>query len=193
MRRSRSAILTILLALATICPNGAPAEEAARIMVLPVEAGNLGAKEVLVNFTTLLQEYFAEQPQVVILSDDQLESLLGGATGNRQQLIRVAGEKLNCQAALLITLKRYRERLGDEYSATEPASLAFEFRLVNTIDGNLLCYGQFDETQQPVSENILAIGKAFKRGFKWITVAELTREGLRHKFESCPPLATTAR
>jgi hypothetical protein len=187
MRRSLLAILLILLVLCTGSVN-ARADEV-RIMVLPVEAPNLEFKEDLAAFTTLLQEYFGDRQNVELLSEDQLESLLGSTTGNQQQLIRVAGEKLNCQAALLITLERFRERLGDEYSASEPASLAFEYRLVGTSDGKLLCYGQFDETQQPVSENVLAIGKAIRRGFKWITVAELAREGLRGKFESCPALS----
>ncbi len=192
MRRSLLAILIILLATCTVSAN-ARAGEDERIMVLPVKAQNLEVETDLTAFTTLLQEYFADRQQVVLLSEDQLEALLGNATGNRQQLIQVAGEKLNCQAALLITLKRFRERLGDEYSVSEPASVAFEYRLVSTGDGKLLCFGQFDETQQSVMENILAIGKAIKRGFKWITVAELTREGLRSKFENCPALSSDAR
>jgi hypothetical protein len=189
MRRSILFILALLLALSTRIAN-APAAESDRIMVLPVKAKYLGMDKEVVAFTELLQEYFSKQPRVVMLSEDQLQAVLGNATGNRQQLIKVAGEQLNCQAALLITLERFRERLGDEYSATEPASLAFEYRLVGSGDGKLLCYGQFDETQEPLSENILAIGKAIKRGFKWITVAEMTREALNHKFESCPALNT---
>jgi len=187
MRQNLLLILTILLSLCTWIAD-APAAESERIMVLPVKAKNLGMEQEVTAFTDLLQEYFANQPQMVLLSEDQLETLLGNTTGSRQQLIRVAGEQLNCQAALLITLERFRERLGDEYSATDPASLAFEYQLVSSADGKILCYGQFDETQQPLSENILAIGKAFKRGFKWITVADLTREALSRKFESCPAL-----
>ena len=187
MRRSLLVVLVVLLA----CCSGfdrARCEESERVVVLPVTAKNLEAEPDLAAFTALLQEYFADHQQVVLLSEDQLESLLGPATGNRQQLLRIAAEKLNCRAALVVTLERFRERLGDEYSTSEPASLAFEYRLVDTADDKLLCYGQFDETQQPVSENVLALGKAIKRGFKWITVAELTREALRRKFESCPPL-----
>jgi hypothetical protein len=190
MRPSLLSALIILLALCAVTTN-APAAEGARIMVLPVEVKNQELRQEAATFTALLQEYFAEHPRVVLIDADQLEALLGTASGNRQQLIKVAGEKLNCRAALLLTLERFRERLGDEYSATDPASLAFEFRLVDSIDGEVLCYGQFDETQQAVSENILAIDKAFKRGFKWITVAELAREGLRRKFENCPALSGT--
>ena len=191
MRRSLFSLLVILLVVCS-ATDRVRAEEPARVMVLPVKAKNLEVEASLPAFTSQLREYFANRPEVVLLNDDQLEALLGTATGNRRQLIRVAGEKLNCGAALLITLERFRERLGDEYSASEPASLAFEYRLVATGDDKLLCFGQFDETQQPVTENVLDIGKAIKRGFKWITVAELTREGLRRKFESCAPLTAKA-
>jgi hypothetical protein len=191
MRRCILFTLALLLALSTWVAES-PAAQGERIMMLPVKAKYLGMDKEVAAFTDLLQDHFAKQPRIVSLSEDQLQALLGNATGNRQQLIKVAGEQLNCQAALLITLERFRERLGDEYSATEPASLAFEYQLVGTADGKVLCYGQFDETQEPLSENILAIGKAFKRGFKWITVDELTREALNRKFESCPALSTNS-
>ena len=111
MRRSLFLILTILMSICTWIAY-ASAAEGKRIMVLPVKAKNLGMEQEVTAFTALLQEYFVNQPQMVLLSEDQLETLLGNATGSRQQLIGVAGEQLNCQAALLITLERFRERLG---------------------------------------------------------------------------------
>lgn len=181
--------LTIVLLLAATLWNlPASALEAERVMIMPVTAKSPGLEKNLADFTSQLRGYFNNNPRIVMLGDDQLQSLLGASTGNNQQLLLVAGEKLACQSALQVTLERYRERLGDEYSATDPASLAFSFRLVNIADGKVSCFGQFDETQQPVSDNVLAIGQAFKRGFKWITIADLTREALKHKFSACPSL-----
>ena len=40
--------------------------------------------------------------------------------------------------ALLISLTRYRERVGDEYSIEDPASLAFEFKLLNVEEGRTI-------------------------------------------------------
>jgi len=187
---SFSAIL-LLLSLC-LCANPAQAREPERIMVMPVTAKSIDLEKHLAVFTAQVRTYFSNNSRMVMLGDDQLQSLLGASTGNNRQLLQVAGEKLGCQAALSVTLERYRERLGDEYSATDPASLAFSFRLINVADGKVLCFGQFDETQQPVSENVLTIGQAFKRGFKWITVGDLTGEALKRKFAACPELADPA-
>lgn len=183
-------LLALLLTATLWASSPVAAQEPERTMVMPVTAKNAETAQHLAEFTAQLREYFGKNPRVVMLGDDQLQALLDAATGTNRELVQVAGEKLGCRSALLITLERYRERLGDEYSATDPASLAFEFRLVNIADGQVVCFGQFDETQQAVSENILAIGRAFTRGFKWITVADLTREALPRKFTGCPELVS---
>lgn len=165
-----------------------PGQDSTRIMVMPVQAKTAELEQHLPDFTAQLREYFGDSSRIVMLGNDQLESLLGNTTGANRQLVQVAGEKLGCTHALLITLERYRERLGDEYSATDSASLSFGYQLVNVSDGKVICFGQFNETQKPVSENILEIGQAIKRHFKWITVADLTREALKRKFTDCPEL-----
>lgn len=189
--KRRLLALILLLSVAS-WGTSASAREADRVVVMPVMAKSGDLEKYLADFTAQIRAYFGNNPRIVMLGDDQLQSLLGASTGTNQQLIQVAGEKLNCQSALLLTLERYRERLGDEYSATDPASLAFSYRMISVADGKVSCFGQFDETQQPVSENVLAIGQAIKRGFKWITVGDLTKEALEHKFAGCPGLADSA-
>ncbi len=186
----RFGLIIVLFLIALVWAGPVTAQESGKIMVLPLKAKTVGLEQHLPAFTALVREYFGNNSRVVLLGDDQLQSLLGATTGPNRQLVQVAGEKLDCPSALQITLERYRERLGDEYSATDPASLAFGFQLLNVADGKVICFGQFDETQQAVSENVLAVGKAFKRGFKWITIGDLTKEALKSKFTSCPGLAT---
>ncbi|NTV14700.1 MAG: hypothetical protein HGA96_12340 [Desulfobulbaceae bacterium] len=188
----RGLLVLILLLSVTIWGKPVSAQEPARILVMPVSAKSADLEKHIADFTLQIREYFRNNSRIVMLGDDQLQALLGASTGTNQQLLQVAGEKLDCQSAILLTLERYRERLGDEYSTTDPASLAFSFRLLNIADGKAICFGQFDETQQSVSENVLTIGQAFKRGFKWITIADLTREALKHKFADCPGLADSA-
>jgi len=183
-----SLLSIILLSGLCLWGNAATASEPQRVMIMPVTAKNADLERYLAAFTAHIKTHFGNDSRMLMLGEDQLQSLLGASTGNNQQLLQVAGEKLGCQAALSVTLERYRERLGDEYSATDPASLAFSFRLTNLADGKVTCFGQFDETQLPVSENVLTIGQAFKRGFKWITIADLTGEALKRKFSACPEL-----
>ena len=187
-----TAFLAGLFLCAFLWNSQSNAQEPGRTMLMPLTAKNAPLQKDLPDFTGLVREYFAGNPRIVILGADQLESLLGNTSGNNRQLLQVAGDKLGCTSALLITLNRYRERLGDEYSVTDPASLAFEYQLIDVATGKTICFGQFDETQKPVSENVLAIGQAFKRGFKWITVTDLAKEALQRKFDSCPDLTAAA-
>jgi len=46
----------------------------------------------------------------------------------------------------------------------------------------------FKETQQSLMSNLMTFGKAENRGFKWITVEELVRQGIHEKIEECPYL-----
>lgn len=184
----KAGLITFLFLFAFAWGNPVMAQEPGKIMIMPLQAKTVELEQNLTDFTAQIREYFGDSSRLVLLGNDQLDSLLGNTTGTNRQLVQVAGEKLGCTSALLITLERYRERLGDEYSATDPASLAFEYQLVNVADGKVICFGQFDETQKPVSENILEIGQAFKRHFKWITIADLTREALKRKFADCPEL-----
>jgi hypothetical protein len=95
---------------------------------------------------------------------------------------------MDSDRAMVVTLTRYRERSGDEYSAEDPASLAFEFKLFNLTEGKTICSGRFDETQQPLTENILKLPQAIKRNFKWITVKKMATDAVREKFSECPAL-----
>ena len=61
-------------------------------------------------------------------------------------------------------------------------------RLVNTRDGGVLWQSMFKETQQSLMSNLMSFDKAESRGFKWITVEELVRQGINEKIEECPYL-----
>jgi hypothetical protein len=86
-------------------------------------------------------------------------------------------------------LRRYKDRVGGQYTAKEPASVAFDFRLIAIPEGAVLCSGTFDEVQKSVMENLFNIKAATERGFTWVTAEQLMREGLRARFEKCSYLS----
>jgi hypothetical protein len=49
----------------------------------------------------------------------------------------------------------------------------------------VLCHGRFDEQQQSVMENLLALPKAQSRGLIWLTAEELARDGLQERLGQC--------
>jgi hypothetical protein len=91
-------------------------------------------------------------------------------------------------AVLILTLNRFRERDGGEYSVNSPASVAFDYKLISGESGQTLCSGVFSETQQPLLDDLLVFFQRAKRGFKWITAEALAREGMEQKFALCPYL-----
>jgi hypothetical protein len=77
---------------------------------------------------------------------------------------------------LHIFVYRFQERQGGNFSVKRPASVGFHTHLYE--ENALVNVFVFDETQQPLSENIFRFFTFLKRGAKWITAGELSREGV---------------
>ncbi len=73
---------------------------------------------------------------------------------------------------------RFKERRGNDYSVSFPASVAFDIRVINTLDGKILHHYDYNETQKTLSENILGIKKFILRKGRWVRAMELARYGL---------------
>ncbi len=171
------------------------------ITVFPVQIGDTGhhyknnTKQQLEagadTLTSLLEEYLTgmqSDTAFQIISNHQMESLLGEHRGDLFSQAKYVSAQLNSDAALIIILERFRERAGTEYSVDAPASVSFEYKLIKSDRHQLLCSGVFEETQEALFSNLFSLKKAKGRKFKWITAADLTREGLKTKLGSCPYL-----
>jgi hypothetical protein len=86
--------------------------------------------------------------------------------------------KLNAKYLVAPELYCWRERKGNAAAASEPAEVGFHLHIFDPATGKETWGGDFHEQQQPLNENILAIGQFAKRGGKWITADELAREGI---------------
>ncbi|MEN8134797.1 MAG: hypothetical protein ABFS18_04585 [Thermodesulfobacteriota bacterium] len=186
---ARIALISLLIGLSLMPATIVLAGESGKIIVMPVEATDKSLHKGATVITGIISDYFADNRAIRTLSSDQQEALAGEDTGNRLQLIRTITAKLASDQALIFSLNRYRERVGDQYSVEDPASLAFEFKLVDAKDGRVTCSGRFDETQKALTENIFALPQAIKRGFKWLTVEEMASEAVRDRLDTCPALA----
>ncbi len=133
----------------------------------------------------LLGAYFAGNAKVHLLSNEELDSHTTNYNANQAAQALAIAKALKSEAVMTLHLTRFRERSGGDYSVKEPASVAFDYRLVHTATGETLCAGSFDETQQSITENLLSIKRMAKRGFKWISAADLAQEGVTKKFSDC--------
>jgi hypothetical protein len=107
-----------------------------------------------------------------------------GTAANLENARGIAGQH-NCNAVLETTLSQYTDRVGGDYGVKQPAAVTFAYKLYETGKGKVLCRGQFDEQQQSVMENLLALPKARSRGLTWLTAEELARDGLQEKLGQC--------
>ncbi len=71
---------------------------------------------------------------------------------------------------------RYQQRQGGNFAVDKPASVGFHLHLYD--QRGLAKVFVFDETQQPLLDNILKIGTFLRRGMKWITADKLAEEGV---------------
>ena len=71
-------------------------------------------------------------------------------------------------------------------TAEEPASVAFEMKLIGIDTGVVLWSAKYDEVQKSALENLYDWGKSRSRGFTWITAEELMKEGIQEKFGVSP-------
>ena len=75
-------------------------------------------------------------------------------------------------------LESYIERVGSASGIERPASVGFRLYLMHAATESVVFEGSFDETQQALSENILDASNFFKRGARWLTAGELSRDGI---------------
>ncbi|MEN8189143.1 MAG: hypothetical protein ABFS19_04805 [Thermodesulfobacteriota bacterium] len=125
---------------------------------------------------------------VRILNSTQMEGLLSDAGGGRLAWIKSIARGSGCDAVLYVTVKRYRERVGGELAAGQPASASFDMTLVHGESGVRLWSTSFDETQEALFSNLLSMKKASSRGFKWISVEQMVSEAVRARLAECPYL-----
>ena len=93
--------------------------------------------------------------------------------------LRQIGQMVYADAVITGRMERFRERVGDEWGAKSPASVAFVLELVDVRRGDVIWSARFDETQKSLSENIFALGDIRQRGVRWLRAEQLTQEGVR--------------
>ncbi len=135
---------------------------------------------------SVLIEELGGRDQYKLLTESQLDAILSDPWGGRLQQVRDIGQATGCGGVMKTTASRYRQRVGGTMSADTAASAAFSMELIGVDSGVVLWTASFDETQQPLSENIFSFKKAQNRGFKWLSVQELTRGGLEDRLEEFP-------
>ena len=139
------------------------------------------------NVSALLQKC----AQYTFISGTKARSVIAGAfvenrnpVQMREHLVRV-GQQVGADWVVAGGIYRFKERVGGTMSVESPASVAFDIALIDVDNARLIWTGHFNETQKPLSENILNFGSFVKRQGKWVSAAELTRLAMEEMFKDC--------
>ena len=100
-------------------------------------------------------------------------------------MLKATGEK-GASALLAPVLLRYRQLVGGKFAASSPAAVAFHLHLIRVEDSKMIWNFTYDETQRPLSENLLEVHKLWKRGFKWVKAEQLLVEGMDKAIRDFP-------
>lgn len=138
--------------------------------------------------TEIMAKDLSGNPKVRLLTQSRVASLAPDVSGGLHGMVSTIGTKVNCDAVLLTTVRRFKQREGTEYAVDNPASADFQMVLMQAQTGAVLWTADFRETQESLLENLLTFDKAQSRGFKWVTVEQLVEQGVKDRLATCPYL-----
>jgi hypothetical protein len=141
--------------------------------------------------TRLLWKKMEEMGRFKILPLEKVEKAVSGWEKRRFDEKPVAstlqlGKKLEADFILIGFLFHFEERIGSAIGAEKPAAVAFDVHLFRLKDEKMVWEGRFDETQRPLSENLLRIGAFFRRKASWLTAEELASVGMEEVLSHLP-------
>ena len=169
--------------------------EGSTMVVCPLCSAGFSSGKIEKGAEKLVQESFIDKlqdfNQLKVLPPEKVMAVYNRivAESLKQPLVDVlikAGAELQADIIVVGYVYRYAERVGYDFSAERPASVAFEIRLLNAKDGSTLWRGVFDKTQKSLMEDIFQASSFFKGGAKWLTASQLAKLGMDKIFETFP-------
>ena len=173
------------------------AEDPAKGVICPICKGIRRGGEILPSsqntLTRLLYEKMEAQGTFRIIPLKEVEDILSQFEKKVLEEKPVssstrAGKELNADFICIGYFFRFEERIGSSLGVERPASVSFDLHLFRLRDEKMVWLGKFDETQRPLSENLLKMGSFFRRKGSWLKAAELASVGMDEMLRKLPGL-----
>ena len=118
--------------------------------------------------------------QLVPESDvaDAMQKLPPTNTANIQQNATALGREVAADGVLYGEIETYKERVGSDYAADSPASVAFTLHLLDLKSGQVIWSAQFSKSQKSLSENIFDLAAFVQNSGRWVRAHEIAEEGV---------------
>jgi hypothetical protein len=124
----------------------------------------------------------AERPQFRLVPDLSVTSLLASERVRRakglEERALALGRAAEADGVIFGRVSQFRERVGTELGASSPAAVAFDLELLDVREGEVVWQGRFEETQEPLTSNLLQFWMFWSGGPRWLSAADLTRLGV---------------
>jgi PBP1b-binding outer membrane lipoprotein LpoB len=123
--------------------------------------------------------------QMVPESDvsDALEKMPPTTEANLQQNAIELGHKVNADAVMYGKIETYKERVGSDYAAASPASVAFTLHLIDVQNGQIIWSSRFQKSQKSLSENVFDVVSFIQNSGRWVRAHEIAAEGVDQSVE----------
>ncbi len=105
---------------------------------------------------------------------------------NRRAVTNLAAFEFRADGVIMGMVTRFRERTGQSLAAASPASVGFRVDLFDAPAARRLWSGTFEETQQPLNENVLNARRYPGGGTRWLTGEELAKWGASEMAKAMP-------
>lgn len=106
--------------------------------------------------------------------------------GRTDGKIEVPGKPAQYDAIVTGVITRFKDRDGNAILINSPASVSFEVFMFSVRDGAILWRAEYSETQEPLLDNLLLVGRFLKRGGAWQTNEKLSEYGIAKMMRTFP-------
>ena len=138
--------------------------------------------------TELIYQKLTGFPQLQLVPLREVERAMKQEDFSRDPIpsAREIGEAFEVEGVVLGWVFRYEERIGSAIAVERPASVSFSIHLFGVKEGRILWRGMFQETQQPLSENILKFTAFLRTRGRWLRARGLASVGMDEVLVSFP-------
>jgi len=123
--------------------------------------------------------------QIVPESDvaDAMQRMPPTSNADLKQNAIDLGHKVLADAVLYGKIETYKERVGSDYAAASPASVAFTLHLVDIKSGQVIWSARFSKSQKALTENVFDVVAFVQNSGRWVRAHEIAAEGVDQAVE----------
>ena len=111
--------------------------------------------------------------------DDAMQKMPPTTIDDLDQNALKLGHDVSADGVLYGTVETYKERVGMDYSASSPASVAFALKFVDMKSGQIVWTAKFAKSQAALSQNLFDLANFVQRSGRWVRAHEIAQQGVK--------------